>query len=149
MLIGAGTVIDSETAVRAISVGAKFIISPVYKQDMVKTCLRYNVISVPGVLAPTEALAAYEAGADFTKLSSISRKFSHKPYLCFSTLKDEFSFNEKKEINKLINKNFKIIAMTRLELYPYGLYKRFQNAPFKTPLDLDQLSKNTIKLNIN
>jgi len=68
MLIGAGTVIDSETAVRAISVGAKFIISPVYKQDMVKTCLRYNVISVPGVLTPTEALAAYEAGADFVKL---------------------------------------------------------------------------------
>jgi len=39
--------------------------------------------------------------------------------------------------------------MTKLELDPYDLYKRFQNAPFKTSLDLDQLSKNTIKLNIN
>lgn len=68
VLIGAGTVIDSETAVSAISAGAKFIISPICKKDIIKTCLRYNIISVPGIFTPTEALTAYEAGADFIKL---------------------------------------------------------------------------------
>jgi len=68
ILIGAGTVIDNITAVNAISVGAKFIISPVYKKDIIKTCLRYNIISIPGILTPTEAISAYEEGADFLKV---------------------------------------------------------------------------------
>ena len=68
MLVGAGTVIDSETAVSAISAGSKFIVSPIYKQEIVKTCLRYNIVSVPGVLTPSEALTAHEAGADFVKI---------------------------------------------------------------------------------
>ena len=88
------------------------------------------------------------SNSDFKKLTSISRKFSHKPYLCFCTLKDEFSSIERKEIKKLIRKNYKIIAMTRLELDPYDLYNRFKNAPFKTPVSLNQFNENTIKLNI-
>ncbi len=68
ILIGAGTVIDSQTAVSAISAGAKFIVSPVYKKSVVQTCSRYSVISIPGVLTPTEALVAYESGADFVKI---------------------------------------------------------------------------------
>ncbi len=68
VLVGAGTVIDSETAVSAISAGSKFIVSPIYKQEIVKTCLRYNIVSVPGVLTPGEALTAHEAGADFVKI---------------------------------------------------------------------------------
>ena len=68
VLIGAGTVIDSEMAVSAISAGAKFIISPILKKQIIKICLRYNIISVPGIFTPTEALTAYEEGADFVKL---------------------------------------------------------------------------------
>jgi len=68
VLIGAGTVIDSETAVQALSAGSRFIVSPVYKREIVETCLRYNAVSVPGVLTPNEALTAHESGADFVKI---------------------------------------------------------------------------------
>lgn len=68
VLIGAGTVIDSETAVSAISAGAKFIISPILKKQIIKICLRHKIISVPGIFTPTEALTAHEEGADFVKL---------------------------------------------------------------------------------
>ena len=68
ILIGAGTVIDEETAARAISAGAEFIVSPICKHAIIKTCSRYGVISIPGFFTPTEALTAYEEGADFLKL---------------------------------------------------------------------------------
>ena len=68
VLVGAGTVIDSETAVQAIYAGSRFIVSPIYRREIVETCLRYNAVSVPGVLTPNEALIAHEAGADFVKI---------------------------------------------------------------------------------
>ncbi len=68
LLIGAGTVIDNKTAVNVIKAGAKCIVSPISKLKIIKTCQRYNVVSIPGALTPNEALVAHEAGADFIKL---------------------------------------------------------------------------------
>ncbi|TDQ42184.1 bifunctional 4-hydroxy-2-oxoglutarate aldolase/2-dehydro-3-deoxy-phosphogluconate aldolase [Aureibacillus halotolerans] len=67
-LIGAGTVLDSITAKRAIEAGAAFIFSPNLDIETVKMTKRYNKISIPGVMTPTEVLQAYEAGADIVKV---------------------------------------------------------------------------------
>lgn len=68
MLIGAGTVLDSETARTAILSGADFILSPALRTDVIKMCNRYNKLAIPGVLTPTEIVAALEAGASYVKL---------------------------------------------------------------------------------
>lgn len=68
MLIGAGTVLDSETAKVAISSGASFILSPTLNIEMMRTCQRYSVLPVPGVSTPTEALTAWENGAHIVKI---------------------------------------------------------------------------------
>lgn len=66
--VGAGTVLDAETARAAILAGAKFIFTPVMKLDVIKLCNRYGVPVIPGATTPTEILAGYEAGADFIKV---------------------------------------------------------------------------------
>jgi 2-dehydro-3-deoxyphosphogluconate aldolase/(4S)-4-hydroxy-2-oxoglutarate aldolase len=68
MLIGAGTVLDSETTKVAISSGASFILSPTLNIEMMRTCQRYSVLPVPGVSTPTEALTAWENGAHIVKI---------------------------------------------------------------------------------
>lgn len=67
-IVGAGTVLDSETARAAIMAGAKFIFSPTVNIDTIKVTKRYGVVSIPGALTPTEILTAYENGADMIKV---------------------------------------------------------------------------------
>lgn len=66
--IGAGTVLDAESARLAILAGARFVVSPVYRPDVVETARRYGALAIPGTMTPTEALAAYEHGAELVKL---------------------------------------------------------------------------------
>jgi 2-dehydro-3-deoxyphosphogluconate aldolase/(4S)-4-hydroxy-2-oxoglutarate aldolase len=67
-LIGAGTVLDPETAAQAIHAGADFVVSPVTNFDMIRVCRRYDVFVSPGAFTPTEILAAWERGADVVKV---------------------------------------------------------------------------------
>lgn len=67
-IVGAGTVLDSGTARAAITSGAEFVVGPTFDAGVVETCNRYGVPVAPGVLTPTEALTAYEAGADIAKV---------------------------------------------------------------------------------
>ncbi|PSQ08350.1 2-dehydro-3-deoxyphosphogluconate aldolase [Halobacteriales archaeon QS_6_71_20] len=67
-LVGAGTVLDGETASEAIAAGAEFVVSPSLDQGAVETCNRHGVLCAPGVMTPTEAVEAYEAGADLVKV---------------------------------------------------------------------------------
>lgn len=67
-LVGAGTVLDAETAVAAHRVGAEFVVSPSVKVDVVEACNRHGMVAIPGAATPTEAVEAYEAGADLVKL---------------------------------------------------------------------------------
>ncbi|WP_058365310.1 bifunctional 4-hydroxy-2-oxoglutarate aldolase/2-dehydro-3-deoxy-phosphogluconate aldolase [Haloparvum sedimenti] len=66
--IGAGTVIDAETARNVQLAGAEFVVSPSLHEDVIETCNRYGTVVAPGVMTPTEAITAYEAGADFVKV---------------------------------------------------------------------------------
>ncbi len=67
-VVGAGTVIDGETARLAINSGADFLFSPSLHQDVIRTALRYGKIAMPGVMTPTEMINAMEWGADLVKV---------------------------------------------------------------------------------
>lgn len=68
MVIGAGTVLDPETARIAILAGAKFVVSPSLNIQTVKMCNRYGIPVMTGVMTPTEAQTAMEYGVDVLKL---------------------------------------------------------------------------------
>ncbi len=68
IILGAGTVLDSETARIAILSGAEFIVSPHFNAEVTKVCNRYRKASMAGILTITEAVAAMEAGVDVLKL---------------------------------------------------------------------------------
>jgi 2-dehydro-3-deoxyphosphogluconate aldolase / (4S)-4-hydroxy-2-oxoglutarate aldolase len=67
-LFGAGTVLDAETVHRAVGAGAQFIVSPVFKPEVVKAAHEDCVPVMPGCFTPTEILAAWEMGADIIKV---------------------------------------------------------------------------------
>lgn len=67
-LLGAGTVLDAETARLAILAGAQFVVGPVFRPDVITMCHRYDVAAMPGCFTPTEILSAWEAGADIVKV---------------------------------------------------------------------------------
>lgn len=68
ILLGAGTVLDAETARVAILSGAQYIISPYFDEPTMRLCNRYRVACMPGVMTPAEAVHAMEAGADILKV---------------------------------------------------------------------------------
>jgi 2-dehydro-3-deoxyphosphogluconate aldolase/(4S)-4-hydroxy-2-oxoglutarate aldolase len=67
-IVGAGTVLDGATARTAIMSGAEFVVGPNFDPDVVEVCNRYGTLVAPGILTPTEAVDAYEAGADLVKV---------------------------------------------------------------------------------
>jgi 2-dehydro-3-deoxyphosphogluconate aldolase / (4S)-4-hydroxy-2-oxoglutarate aldolase len=67
-VVGAGTVLDPETARTAILAGAQFIVSPTLNFELISLAHRYGVTVIPGAMSPTEILAAWEAGADMVKV---------------------------------------------------------------------------------
>ncbi|MXH72963.1 2-dehydro-3-deoxyphosphogluconate aldolase, partial [Escherichia coli] len=67
-LIGAGTVLDAETARACILAGARFIVSPTVDEPTIELCRRYGVAVLPGALTPTEVVRAWQAGADLVKV---------------------------------------------------------------------------------
>jgi len=68
MRIGAGTVLDPETARLALLAGAEYIISPTFCAETIRMTKRYGAVSIPGAMTPTEILAAYNAGGDIIKV---------------------------------------------------------------------------------
>jgi 2-dehydro-3-deoxyphosphogluconate aldolase/(4S)-4-hydroxy-2-oxoglutarate aldolase len=67
-LLGAGTVLDAATARRAIDAGARFVVSPVFRPEVITACHRLATPALPGCYTPTEILDAWEAGADIVKV---------------------------------------------------------------------------------
>ena len=68
IVLGAGTVLDAETARAALLAGAEFIVSPTTNLDVIRLSRRYGKVVMPGALTPTEVLQAWEAGADVVKI---------------------------------------------------------------------------------
>jgi 2-dehydro-3-deoxyphosphogluconate aldolase/(4S)-4-hydroxy-2-oxoglutarate aldolase len=68
ILLGAGSVLDPETAALVIHSGADFVVSPVTNPEMIKLCHRYGKLVAPGAFTPTEIISAWEMGADIVKI---------------------------------------------------------------------------------
>lgn len=68
VILGAGTVLDPETARAVFFAGAEYIVSPTVNLDVIKMCQRYDKLVMPGAFTPTEILTAWEAGADIVKV---------------------------------------------------------------------------------
>src|SRR6059058_1960179 len=68
ILLGAGTILDAETARAALLAGAEFLVAPTLNLDVIRLCQRYDKLVMPGAFTPTEILTAWEAGADVVKV---------------------------------------------------------------------------------
>src|SRR5213080_4290938 len=68
VLLGAGTVLDPETARAVLLAGAEYIVAPTLNLDVIRLCQRYDKLVMPGAFTPTEILTAWEAGADIVKV---------------------------------------------------------------------------------
>lgn len=68
LLIGAGTVLDPETARQCLDAGAQFIVSPGFVAETVRFLTQAGVLVMAGALTPTEVIAAWSAGSDFVKI---------------------------------------------------------------------------------
>src|SRR3954449_3482158 len=68
VLLGAGTVLDPETARAVLLAGAEYIVAPTVNLDVIRLCQRYDKLVMPGAFTPTEILSAWEAGADIVKV---------------------------------------------------------------------------------
>lgn len=68
LLVGAGSVLDAPTARSVTEAGAEFVVGPTLEPDMIETAKRHGALVAPGVMTPTEALRAAEAGADLLKV---------------------------------------------------------------------------------
>jgi len=68
VLLGAGTILDPETARAALLAGAEYIVAPTLNLDVIRLCQRYDKLVMPGAFTPTEILTAWEAGADIVKV---------------------------------------------------------------------------------
>jgi 2-dehydro-3-deoxyphosphogluconate aldolase/(4S)-4-hydroxy-2-oxoglutarate aldolase len=67
-LLGAGTVLDAETVARVVDAGAQFVVSPVFRHQVLAACHARGVAAMPGCFTPTEILDAWDAGADVVKV---------------------------------------------------------------------------------
>ena len=68
VLLGAGTILDTETARAALLAGAEYLVAPTLNLDVIRLCQRYSKLVMPGAFTPTEVLTAWEAGADIVKV---------------------------------------------------------------------------------
>ena len=68
MIVGAGTVLDKDTAERCLDAGATFLTSTGLVPEVIESALKRNIVAIPGALTPTEVIAAWKSGADFVKL---------------------------------------------------------------------------------
>jgi 2-dehydro-3-deoxyphosphogluconate aldolase/(4S)-4-hydroxy-2-oxoglutarate aldolase len=68
IIVGAGTVVDADTARQVIGAGARFVVGPVFRPSIIEACHHFDVPVMPGCFSPTEILTAWEAGADIVKV---------------------------------------------------------------------------------
>lgn len=68
VVIGAGTVTDAKIADEVITAGARFVVSPIFRPEIIAACHARDVAVMPGCFTPTEILAAWELGADIVKV---------------------------------------------------------------------------------
>ncbi len=99
------------------------------------------------VLGEAKGFMDYEADI-IQRLTQIADRFGRTPYLAFATLKDQFNDQEKALLQGLVDAGYRVIPLTRLELDPYYLWKRFEHAPQTHVVAFDDLSQSSIHMNL-
>jgi len=77
-VVGAGTVLDAETAKRCLDAGARFLTGPGLVPEVVEFAIKNDVVMIPGAMTPSEVIAAWKAGADFVKIFPCAPLGGHK-----------------------------------------------------------------------
>lgn len=72
MVVGAGTVLDQETAEKCVEAGARFLTSTGLVPEVVETARKHGVVAIPGALTPSEVIAAWKIGADYVKIFPVA-----------------------------------------------------------------------------
>lgn len=98
--VGMGTVLDAETAQRAIDAGADFVVAPSFNVKVIEVAHAQNTLAIPGVMTPTEAVDAWAAGAKLLKIfpvgnlgveyfKSVRGPLNHIDFMCNGGMSDE------------------------------------------------------------
>jgi len=85
---------------------------------------------------------------DMENMVKVADLFGRKPYLAFSTLRDSYSNGDKARLRALVLRGYRVIALTREELDPYDLFRRFEGAPHRYGVGLRELAENTMHMNV-
>jgi hypothetical protein len=85
---------------------------------------------------------------DMHNMAELADRFARKPYLAFSTLRDRYSDADRARLRDLSDRGYQVIPLTREELDPYDLYRRFEDAPHRYAVRLSDLADNALHLNV-
>jgi 2-dehydro-3-deoxyphosphogluconate aldolase/(4S)-4-hydroxy-2-oxoglutarate aldolase len=129
-VVGAGTVLDTETARRCLNAGASFLTAPEFYLDVVQFAAKQNVPVLPGALTPTEVAAAWRSGADFVKVFPCSLVGGEKYIKALHTALPQIPLIAAGGVNQLTAANFIISGATAIgvgtELIPTEAISRRQ-----------------------
>ncbi|MGA2594577.1 MAG: bifunctional 4-hydroxy-2-oxoglutarate aldolase/2-dehydro-3-deoxy-phosphogluconate aldolase [Bryobacteraceae bacterium] len=129
-IVGAGTVLDTDTARRCLDAGASFLTAPEFFLEVVQFAAKENVAVLPGVLTPTEVAAAWRAGADFVKVYPCAQMGGDKYIKALHTALPQIPLVAAGGVNQQTAANFIISGATAIgigtELIPTEAIARRQ-----------------------
>jgi 2-dehydro-3-deoxyphosphogluconate aldolase/(4S)-4-hydroxy-2-oxoglutarate aldolase len=132
MIVGAGTVLDTETARRCLDAGARFLTSPGLVREVVEFAVKKDVVVFPGALTPTEVITAWKAGADFVKVYPCAEVGGHIYIRALKIPLPQISLIASGGVNQQSAGNFIRAGATALgigsELIPHEALHRRQEA---------------------
>jgi 2-dehydro-3-deoxyphosphogluconate aldolase/(4S)-4-hydroxy-2-oxoglutarate aldolase len=117
-IVGAGTVLDMDTARRCVDAGARFITSPGLIPDVMELTLSSDVVAMPGALTPSEVTSAWNAGADFVKIFPCAQLGGDQYIRVLKTLFPKVPLIASGGVNQLTAANF-VFAGTDRPRYSY------------------------------
>jgi 2-dehydro-3-deoxyphosphogluconate aldolase/(4S)-4-hydroxy-2-oxoglutarate aldolase len=122
-VVGAGTVLDMDTARRCVDAGARFLTSPGLVPDVMEFALASDVVAMPGALTPSEVIAAWKAGADFVKIFPCAQMGGDQYIRALRTPFPQIPFIASGGVNQITAANFIFAGASALgigsELMPH------------------------------
>jgi 2-dehydro-3-deoxyphosphogluconate aldolase / (4S)-4-hydroxy-2-oxoglutarate aldolase len=135
MIVGAGTVLDTETAKRCVDAGASFITAPGFDPAVVDFSGKAGVAAIPGALTPTEVINAWKAGADFVKVFPSAAMGGHKYIKALKTALPQVPLIAAGGVTQQTAMNFILAGATALgvgsDLVPVESIERHETARIK------------------
>lgn len=115
--------------------------------DFVAVCTSHFQMGTVIILGEARNYVDF-SGKNVTKLMEVASRFEQKPYLCFATLKDEFSDKEIKQLKRVLKKGYGLIPLTRLDLDQYDMYDRFDALRDQYAVTIEDFANNLCYINL-